>query len=292
MGIIQNLFPCFCGQKYESKIKWKEQDDYIKKEWLTPYEIQFEQIKEKNDDNKDLIKEKKTKTKNITSLPEDEFLCPFCNLVPEILNINYDTGIITLECKSHKIIKRPINEYYDNLLKSTYPYTNFKCIKCGKKEKKYKGKINYCLKCQIFICEFCIDFHHLEDKPFCIQINKKLNTCNIHPNEELNSYCYDCNQNICKNDKNHSTHRKINTNTMKKDIDSYKKVLLKKTKSLFNILKFFRLITSSGKENIQKQVSGLIKKENERSEYYVDLAIYYLEMNKGKNTDTTLNVEQ
>ena len=150
MGIIQKLL-C-CDSKPKSTKIFKE-EDFIKEEKLTPY---------------------KFKNKNINSIPKDEFLCPFCDLVPKILNINCDTGIITLHCKSHKLIKRPINET----------------------EKLSSYNMKYCLICKESIDENCIEYFHLEHKPNCIPISEKNNTYSIHPDERANTYCYDCKQNI------------------------------------------------------------------------------------------------
>ena len=56
---------------------------------------------------------------SIKSLPEDQYLCPECDLVPEIINIDYIESEIDLECPKHgkkkfqysNILKKNLNLY-------------------------------------------------------------------------------------------------------------------------------------------------------------------------------------
>ena len=229
MGIIQKLL--FCDSKPESKIKWKK-TAFIEDKYLS----------------------KCVTEKDISSIPEDEFLCPKCDLVPEILNINSDKDEITLKCKKHGKIENNINDYYKSLLNSNFSYTNKECHKCNTIR---KGKMKYCLICQKPICSTCIDYFHEEHRIHCIPLNEKNNNCIIHHNEKANTYCYDCHKTICKKDKNHNSHKIINTNTIQQNVDKYKKIIMDKNKTLFKTLKFYRLVSYSGNVNIQKQLADI-----------------------------------
>ena len=286
MGIIQKVL--FCGWKTKSKLNWKT-SYFIQDSNLTKYIAKSKVSKEQ--ENRDDI--------DISTLPDDEFLCSECGLVPEILSIEPYTGNITFECKNDGIKPLNINKYYDSLSNSIFSYSYQKCVKCKHYEKTLKKTgiiMKYCLKCERPICNRCIDYFHMEHQPFCINLNEKNNNCSIHPNEKANTYCYDCDKIICKADKNHDTHHKINTDYMQKNVDEYKKSIIEKNKVLFKVLKFYRLIISCGNEGIQNQLAKLIEEEKTKDKYLVDLAIYQNELNREKNkknrpdTETKVNI--
>ena len=87
-------------------------------------------------DEKELTK--REKGNEIDKIPEDEFLCPLCDMIPEILEVNLDTGKLTMNCKNHGKITRFATKYIDELLNSQYTYLENKCRECNKKKKEVK----------------------------------------------------------------------------------------------------------------------------------------------------------
>ena len=147
MGIIQKVL--FCGWKTKSKLNWKT-SYFIQDSNLTKYIAKSKVSKEQK--NRDDI--------DISTLPDDEFLCSECGLVPEILSIEPYTGNITFECKNDGIKPLNINKYYDSLSNSIFSYSYQKCVKCKRYEKTLKKTgiiMKYCLKCERPICNRCID---------------------------------------------------------------------------------------------------------------------------------------
>ena len=44
---------------------------------------------------------KSKKVFDYRALPNDQYVCTDCNNIPEIINVDYDEGIITFKCKTH-----------------------------------------------------------------------------------------------------------------------------------------------------------------------------------------------
>ena len=125
-------------------------------------------------DNKELEEEriKKRLLESMKNLPEDQYVCPQCTNVPEIISINYATFEITLDCQTHGRQTIPIDQYFKN--ESEYLYTNavcdldfrlqkenkdetfYYCEKCGEKKDKDKKDDNEGSRAEGFIlCEKC-----------------------------------------------------------------------------------------------------------------------------------------
>ena len=68
----------------------------------------------------------------VRSIPNDQYTCSECPLVPEILNIFYNTNEIELKCKAHGIKKLPLKEYF--LKEKDFIYNNLTCQICHKKK--------------------------------------------------------------------------------------------------------------------------------------------------------------
>ena len=113
-------------------------------------------------DEKELTK--REEGKEIDKIPEDEFLCPKCDMIPEILEVNLDTGKLTMNCKNHGKITRFATKYIDELLNSHHTYLDNKCRYCNRKSKRSTiDKLKYCTICRQNICVECaanIDMEH------------------------------------------------------------------------------------------------------------------------------------
>ena len=58
------------------------------------------------------LEDKKIKAA-IKNFPEDQYTCPECGLVPEIVNINFEDFMLTLECKDHGRQNIKIDDYFE-----------------------------------------------------------------------------------------------------------------------------------------------------------------------------------
>ena len=58
--------------------------------------------------------------KEIIKIPNDNYTCTECNLIPKILNIDYSSGIIEFECKIHHIKKMFLKNYLLKMSKNIY----------------------------------------------------------------------------------------------------------------------------------------------------------------------------
>ena len=48
------------------------------------------------------------------SLPKDQYVCPFCGDIPELLNIHTDNGYIEFRCKKDKDYLISVQDYFKN----------------------------------------------------------------------------------------------------------------------------------------------------------------------------------
>ena len=144
----------------------------------------------------------KEKTKNsglLSELPFDQYLCPECKEIPEIVNIDYDNDyLISYMCKNNSQYKQiPIIDYFKN--ESNFLYINEVCGK-DKKEKQINYKkclFDYCPGCNIFLCGAC-SMDHKHQNNF-IKINEMNYICQKHL-QKYNKYCLDCQKHLCNKD--------------------------------------------------------------------------------------------
>ena len=71
----------------------------------------------------------------IKKIPNDQYTCTECALVPEILNIDYEYNQIEFKCKTHGTKKVNLREYF--IESSQYSYFSFKCAQCNKTQKDF-----------------------------------------------------------------------------------------------------------------------------------------------------------
>lgn len=67
-------------------------------------------------ENKNDLKEK------LVKIPNDQYACSEtnCHRIPEIKDLNYDTGEITINCTDHKEKKMKIDEYFEKEINNIY----------------------------------------------------------------------------------------------------------------------------------------------------------------------------
>jgi len=285
--IIWNFFRgLFCGNKDNNIIP--EPKDYIKEEQLTEREKKKTEDKITEDNEENNQREKKKKE---SRLPKDQFLCNKCSAIPEILNIKSNTGKISFNCHKHEKDEISVSEYINSIKNSTYFYLNNKCQMCNRKPTGIKTEMKYCLKCKKPICMKCVTYLEMEHKEqgFLINISEKNNICSEHPYEKAETYCIDCEEVICKSDKNHPLHNIINTKNMQNETNKYRKIIKDKNKKLYSFLRFYRMVLSTRNEEAIKQLEESIKNEKNKDDNEIDLAIYYLKQ-KENNNKSKINI--
>ena len=67
----------------------------------------------------------------IRSIPNDQYTCSECPMVPEILNIYYNTNEIEFCCQAHGIKKLSLRDYF--LSENKFIYSNIECQICHTK---------------------------------------------------------------------------------------------------------------------------------------------------------------
>ena len=192
----------------------------------------------------------------INEIPDDQILCPQCELIPEILNVHTDSGHVELKCKYHGIIDMTIKDYYEKMKLSRFNYFNAQCsnINCNKIQNNKEEMFKYCIYCEKDFCPECAANNncHLKKEgkqkgshiDACIPVNEKKNRCLEHLDSHINSFCIDCEENICDREENkrHKDHEKINLTKFSDDIQKYQNVIKEKNKMLYDIIRFNNLI--------------------------------------------------
>ena len=230
-------------------------------------------------------------------IPDDQYLCPYCWRIPEILNIHSDNGHIVLKCSFHGILDLPIKEYFQKMKSSAFSYFNTKCFNCQKYQKSDKENIfQYCYECKVDLCDECIKRNQLKEKKEhsrnhldnSIPINQ-LNHKFIENKQtyEFNSFCLDCENNVFEKEKSskHKNHKIIGLGKLKKDINKYKDIIIKKNEDLNNIIKLNRIVINSYTKfsnnyfHIQSliNVGKTIEEENKRDSRVIECMINRLE---------------
>ena len=182
---------------------------------------------------------------SLNSFPNDQYLCPSCELIPELVNIHIDNGTVEFKCRCNLNEEQilPIERYFQILSKSN-TYYKTKCCLCSElQENVIKNEtFKYCYICNKDYCNECLEKeeHPKSHKDKCIPINSKSTRCLEHFKEgPYNSFCLECHSNVCKN--YHKDHKKINFNK----IEPKKEIIMKKNKALYNIIQFNELILNT-----------------------------------------------
>ena len=192
--------------------------------------------------------------KDSLEVPGDQFLCPLCDRIPEILNVHVDSGHIELKCKYHGIQYMTVQQYYIYLKDSLFTYYKTKCDNCNKVQGKREKMFSYCYYCKVDLCDDCANNFHLEKFDHrrnhldrCIPVNEKPHKCLEHYNSDIISFCVDCQENICDKESTtkHRGHTKKNFIEFEADIGKYRDIIIYKNKVLSDIIRFNQAILNT-----------------------------------------------
>ena len=180
---------------------------------------------------------------NFEEIPDDQFICPECDSVPELLNLHTDNGHIVLKCKIHGKFDLNIEDYYERIKNSNFNYFKTKCNECRKIQENKYNRFYYCYDCKNDYCECC----HKNTHHYMIKVNEKNNKCLNHFGEEITQFCFDCEENICSRERetNHRDHRLISIYQLNKETINYRNIIYEKNKNLSYIIKFNNLILNT-----------------------------------------------
>ena len=208
-------------------------------------------------------------------LCRDRFYFYRGDYILSILKVCSDTGYIKF---------RYNNNIYENISINSFFYgygNNPKCSVCMSKPSGRKTKMQYCVICKKYLCKKCLEIAHYGHFKSMIAIEKIDSICLNH-NKEIAFYCKDCEKNICKTCENY-LHEKHDIEKIidQSRIDKAKKEICKKNIKLLKLKEFFKIVRIANKLNpnniiYQNNVTNLancIKKEKNRNEYDMDLAI-------------------
>ena len=192
-------------------------------------------------------------TVKFKDIPDDQYLCPFCEEIPLILNKYSGFGEIEIKCQNHGEFLYPINKFLK--MSSQKSYFEYECSGEGHGERQKNNKENiyqYCKLCDKTFCDKCkvqkkIVGHKNTHEKFCIPANEKHICCLDHPNSQINSYCEDCHENVCDKELStkHKNHKIINFHDLKGKINDYIEIIKNKNKTLGDIITFNKIIIGS-----------------------------------------------
>ena len=177
----------------------------------------------------------------IKNIPNDQYSCTQCDLVPEIIDIDYESGEIALKCPEHGEKAINVLNYFNEEL--PFLYYSTKCDFSKVEQRKYLDKNEYfinCINCNTICCPKCSN-NHKGHKNKCIKVNEKNNVCEKHFKTFVN-FCTQCKKNFCSHEKckcNHELKYQIKIQSPnEKDLKEIKdkRVLLIKKKELQELL--------------------------------------------------------
>ena len=246
-----------------------------------------------------------TSGRNISNkIPLDQYICPECGKVPELISFYSDNGLIQFKCKDkeHKIMK--VEDYMVALNNSKFNYFNDSCSKCKKIQHKEirNGIFSYCYDCQKKFCpthKNKWDEQHTELHDKMCLINQLTERCDIHFDEgKYDQFCLDCQENICKNysDKIHFKHSIKNFSDDKNLLEESKEIIRKKNRQLNAIMEFNNLILNTYEKHPNNyfhiinliNLAKLIEKEDERDPRELENALIEIK-NYMKNSEKAID---
>ena len=191
-----------------------------------------------------------------------ELLCPECWRVPKI-KIDTPKYTITSDCEYNHHCNLDLNQFIKK--SSNHSLFDVSCSICQKNQNKSKLIFQYCLECNIFLCNICTlnhdnkksnKIHHL------LTIDKLNSYCIIHKSK-YNSYCETCLQNICLKCKPiHEKHKLINYDTIfptKEEINQKKIIINKQRAELTKLENCFKEIIQQIINNFHEYLENELK---------------------------------
>ena len=235
-------------------------------------------------------------------IPKDQYLCPDCGSIPQLINIYSDNGYIEYECENDgkKLIK--IDEYFEQLKNSKYIYYKSQCCKCKKIQKDYKEKtkiFQYCFLCQEDYCFECYNNKNKHSDAHlkkCIPMNeKKIRNIDNYSEGKYTHFCEDDMTSLCKNlDKEeHPNHQIIQLEKIRPSEDMIK-IIKEKNKTLADLIIFNDIILKTYEnfpnnyyhiKNVQK-LSESIKLENSRDKNELENVFKNLELERKRMAES------
>jgi Leucine-rich repeat (LRR) protein len=218
------------------------------------------------------------------SIPNDQYLCPKCDTIPQLINVHTDNGYLEFKCIKHGEIFIRVDNYLEKM-KDSNTYYKERCCQCRKLQFDCKNEeiFKYCPQCKKTFCGEHAGKHIEENKShekMIILINEKNGKCAEHPLNECVQYCENCNKNLCSNClEKHNGHIIKHLFSIQGDTDS--KMIAEKNKILLNIIKFSDIVLETYRKCPYnyfhilnaKTLADSIRNENERNSEYINFAM-------------------
>ena len=177
--------------------------------------------------------------KEIRKIPNDQYTCTECYLVPEIKKIDHDNGNIEFKCRIHGEKKVYIKDYFEK--EKIYYY----CV-CKNDNTEQKSNINYifnyCTVCNKIFCQLCFSQH--EHQSSSIKINELDTKCHIHK-KDYNKYCNHCKKHFCVDCGNCKHNKEDIKGPNTRDTEKIKDI----TKKYEYLIKFLKTILNAYEEH-------------------------------------------
>ena len=209
----------------------------------------------KNDNNNTLIESEKTEKiqieKKKNEIPILELLkCPICKKIC-LMNINKEKLLFSFECTNKHKNNNKFKKCRTNANESFYSFpSDLSELNLSKEfniiPKKINNKDNNTSK----ITNVTVQKLYITEKDFL---------CQLHPNEQFNSYCFECKKNLCdKCKEDHLNHNQVKLNSIKpndKEVMLCKKNIKKNELILLNLIEYLQ----NWKKEFDKGLNTLIK---------------------------------
>ena len=169
-----------------------------------------------------IIIEEEALLKEILKIPNDQYTCSECNLVPEIIDLNFDKDEIVINCINHGEMRLNLINYFQK--EYNYLYYNVICEAGERVQKEHLDNIFvYCPKCDKYLCQSCNNDH--PHKFSVLQVNELNTKCHTHVYKDYFRYCSYCNKHYCNLDTHKCQNPQIKSfeNPSKEDIEVIKK---------------------------------------------------------------------
>ena len=206
--------------------------------------------------------------------PDDISRCVNCNLICS-LKLNYKEAqqMIEYECENGHKQNILLRDYLVNFNK--FSLSKEKCKLCNKIQKEVKGNMFYCPKCDIFICNLCLE-NHKENNHNMIFIQRYDSICKLHSNLYY-FYCMKCKKNLCIYCQSlHKSHDIINLYELNYSEES--KNLKEEIKNIENKINDLDIL----KQNIISIIDKL-KDSSELELKYIKILLYTYEYEENQN---------
>ena len=173
------------------------------------------------------------------NISKNQYFCPKCKRIPEILNIHSLSGHIELMCKIHGEIDLTVEDYLNQI---KMHFSDIICENCRKKKESKKERFKYCYYCENYFCEKCL----IDES---IHPIFHLNESQIENDKFL--HCKDCEENFNKKkfEENHKNHETLELKYLRNEVRKYRDIILEKNTLLSNIINLNKIILNSYDNN-------------------------------------------